>query len=393
MNIGVLTSLYPSSVRPHEGIFAERRWSRMRLRGHDVRIVQPLPHAPLAFLGPLFGKPQWREIARTQSSEVREGIAIQRPRYAHVPSRALSNARAFARAGVAALRAGGDPEVVVLDYAWPAAASVADWCAAGIPVLVNGRGSDVLAVAQTSDLADELGAALRRAGHWCAVSMDLVQAMDRLAGIAGRGVLVSNGVDFVEFQPRDKVAARTRLKLESKSTWVLVVGHLIPRKDPILALEAFARAGISNARLAFVGSGPLQRNLARRARELKLEDHVHFFGPQAPDSLPWWFAACDVLLLTSSREGRPNVVIEALASGRPVVATAAGGTAELLEGFPGAIVDSRDSIAIAKALSAMLQSPPTPERCRAQVSELSWERSLASLEGCLERARAGKVLP
>ena len=50
MNIGVLTSLYPSSVNPHEGIFAERRWSRMARRGHAVRVVQPLPHAPPAAL-------------------------------------------------------------------------------------------------------------------------------------------------------------------------------------------------------------------------------------------------------------------------------------------------------------------------------------------------------
>jgi len=390
VRIGVLTSLYPSSVLPHEGIFAERRWSRMVQRGHEVRVAHPLPHAPLAFLGALFGKPHWRAIARTPDSEAREGIAIRRPRYAHVPGRALANARAFARAGVATLRAQGDPDVVVLDYAWPAAASVPDLCAAGIPVLVNGRGSDVLQVAETSDLADELGAALRRGGHWCAVSLDLVRAMDRLAGAPGRGVLIPNGVDFEEFQPRDKLEARARLKLDAAGPWVLVVGHLIPRKDPLLALESFAKTSPSTARLAFVGSGPLERALQSRARDLNLGSRVQFFGAQAPESLRWWYAAADVLLLTSSREGRPNVVIEALASGRPVVATAAGGTGELLEGFEGALVTSRDGEAIARALSAMLANPPAPARCRAQVAELSWDNSLSALERCLERVRAGK---
>ncbi|MEO6711578.1 MAG: glycosyltransferase family 4 protein, partial [Planctomycetota bacterium] len=76
-------------------------------------------------------------------------------------------------------------------------------------------------------------------------------------------------------------------------------------------------------------------------------------------------------------------------SGRPVVATAAGGTCELLEGFEGALVSSRDQ-AIARALSAMLANPPTPARCRAQVADLSWDNSLSVLEHCLERVRAGK---
>ena len=321
MNIGVLTSLFPSTVRPHEGIFAERRWSGMRRRGHEVKIVQPLPRAPLAFLGALVGRPQWREIARMPSSEVREGLAIRRPRYLHLPGRALTNARAFAQAGVATLRADGDPEVVVLDYAWPAAASVSQWCAAGIPVLIQGRGSDVLQIAQTPELAQVLGSALRQAGHWCAVSMDLVQAMDRLAELPGRGVLVANGVDFDEFRPRERSLARERLKLTVTGSWVLVAGHLIERKDPLLALEVFARAALRDAQLAFVGSGPLESALAHRARALGIGNRVHFFGQQPPDDLPWWYAACDVLLLTSSREGRPNVVIEALACGRAVLAT------------------------------------------------------------------------
>jgi hypothetical protein len=63
----------------------------------------------------------------------------------------------------------------------------------------------------------------------------------------------------------------------------------------------------------------------------------------------------------------------------------------LLEGFEGALVDSRDAAAIGAALSAALRAPASVERCRAQVSGLSWERSLAVLETCLERARAKKI--
>ncbi len=388
MKIGVLTSLYPSSVRPHEGIFAERRWSGMRRRGHQVRVVQPLPFAPFASAGRWVGRPQWSLVARTPRAEVREEIEICRPRYAHVSGFALANARAFARAGVATLRAGGDLELVVLDYAWPAAMSASLWAAAGIPSLISGRGSDVLQVAHTPRLARALGAALRQSGHWCGVSQDLVSAMDRLAGGTPRGVLVPNGVDFDHFQLRARGLARERLQLRAQGALVLVVGHLIPRKDPLLALETFARGAPAESELVFVGTGVLERDLRRRVRELSLGQRVQFRGEQSADALPWWYAACDVLLLTSSREGRPNVVLEALACGRPVVATRAGGTAELLEGFTGALVDSREPELLARALSTMLTLAPTPERCREQVGALSWERSLTVLEACLNAARA-----
>ncbi len=388
MKIGVLTSLYPSSVRPHEGIFAERRWSGMRRRGHDVRVVHPLPFAPCAFAGRWLGRPQWSLIARTPRAEVREEIEIGRPRYAHIPGFALANARAFARAGFDALQAGGELELVVLDYAWPAAMSASLWADVGIPSVISGRGSDVLAVAQTPRLARALGLALRQSGHWCGVSQDLVTAMDRLAGAERRGMLVPNGVDFDLFQVRDRGLARQRLECKAQGALVLVVGHLISRKDPLLALEAFARGAPPDAELVFVGTGELERELRRRVRELDLERRVQFRGEQAADTLPWWYAACDVLLLTSSREGRPNVVLEALACGRPVVATRAGGTAVLLEGFAGTLVDSREPELLARALSAMLARAPAPQRCREQVQALSWEQSLGSLEACLNAARA-----
>jgi teichuronic acid biosynthesis glycosyltransferase TuaC len=393
MKIAVLTSLYPSSVRPQEGIFAERRWVGMARRGHSVHVFHPQPRAPLAALGPLFGRPHWREIARMPARETRGGLPVERPRYLHVPGAALFNARSFARVGVAALLARGQPDVAVLDYAWPAALAVGPLREAGVPVVVNGRGSDVLQVAEVPALARELGRALSRSGHWCAVSRDLVAAMDRLAGVSGVGVLVANGVDLELFRPGDRGAARAGLGQAASGPLVLVVGHWIPRKDPLLALEAFARAAAGEARLVFVGSGPLGPLIERRARELGLGERVRLENTATPERLRDWYRAADVLLLTSSREGRPNVVLEALASGRPVVATSAGGTGELLEGLPGALVQGRDPGQIGAALALMLRAPPGPETCRGLVAALSWEACFAALEALLERARAAGRAP
>jgi glycosyltransferase involved in cell wall biosynthesis len=376
MRIGVLTSLYPGPTRPYEGIFAERRWTLMQARGHRIAVVHPLPLTPPAIAGP---RARWRAIAGLPEREERGGIPIRRPRYLHLPRLALGNARRFARAGLGEL---GEPELVVCDYAWPAAYAARELAHRRIPCVISGRGSDVLQVREQPRLAQELAGCLRAAGHWCAVSADLVRAMDALGGKPGQGVLVPNGVDCELFQPRERGPARRALGLPEERPLVLVVGHLIPRKDPMLALAAFERGAPSEALLVFLGRGELEEELARRAGA-----RVRLVGERPPEELATWYAAADLLLLTSRREGRPNVVLEALASGRPVLATDAGGTAEILAGEPRMLAATRDPGELGRRLAELLVTPPAPERCRALVSALSWERALDALERCLEAAR------
>lgn len=385
MRIAVLTSLYPSNTRPHEGIFAERRWLGMRARGHAIRVVHPLPRAPF----PLSLAARYGEIAAMASVEERGGIPIERPRYLHFPRAARANAQRFAARGVATLLAGVRPEVVVCDYAWPAAAAASALRAAKVPCVISGRGSDVLQVAGEAGLAAELAAALRTAGFWCAVSQDLVDRMDALAG-SKSGVLVPNGVDLELFRPRDRAAVRAKLGIDPALALVLVVGHLIERKDPLLALASFlawTKSTAPFAKLVFVGRGPLEAAVRSAAAAAGMAHAVECVGEKSPVELAEWYAAADALLLTSSREGRPNVVLEALASGLPVVATRAGGTAELLEGLPHALANSRDADELGRLLAIGLRERPTAERLRARVEKLSWQAGFETLEKLLERAR------
>jgi teichuronic acid biosynthesis glycosyltransferase TuaC len=390
VRIAVVTSLHPLPARPFEGLFAARRWSGMRARGHAVRLIHPLPFAPPC--ASLFAR-AWAEIGESPRREVRAGVPIERPRYAHVPGRrfARGNARRFARAAGRRLAAGEEPEVVVLDYAWPAAALAPILAREGIPCLVHGRGSDVVEVAADERLRPELARALRAAGHWAAVSAHLVAALDTLAGRAG-GRLVPNGVDLELFRLRDRARSRARLGRDARGALVLVVGHWIPRKDPLLALEAFSRAARPDDRLAFVGRGPIGPALEARARELGLAARVELVPEVPPETLAEWYGAADLLLLTSKSEGRPNVVLEALASGRPVLATEAGGTAELLAPLrpAGLLSSSRDPGELGRALGALLEHPPAPEELRRVAEGHSWERSLAILEDVLRDVARGE---
>jgi teichuronic acid biosynthesis glycosyltransferase TuaC len=381
VRIDVVTSLFPGPPRPREGVFAERRWSGMAHRGHRVRVIQPVPWVPpFVRRGP---RAEWREFPER---EQRGPLEVLRPRYLHLPGMPASNAARFARCGRARL---DRPDVVVADYAWPAARLAPALARAGVPCVIHGRGSDVLLVREHPALARRLAEALRCSGHWCAVSRDLVAALDDLAERPGHGVLTPNGVETERFAPGDRSAARERLqRAGDERPWVLVVGHWIERKDPLLALEAFRRGAPRDARLFLVGRGPLEAQIRAASLAPDLDGRVTLVGEAAPEELADWYRASQALLLTSSREGRPNVVLEAFASGCPVVATAAGGTAELFDPWTAGLVTERQAESIADTLAAVLAAPPTAEELLACVRDLTWERSFEALEGVLEAALA-----
>jgi len=386
-DVAVVTSLYPSPPRPREGIFAERRWLGMAARGHTVRVVVPLPRSPLGNLLGGLGPRHWAEIAAMPEREERGGLSVHRPRYLHLPGRARGNAQRFARTALKSALGERKPEVVFCDYAWPAAAVAPALREAGLPCVIHGRGSDVLEVAAEAGLAEPLADCLRAAGRWCAVSAELVEVMDRLGQDPGRGVLVPNGVDAGVFHPMDRVQCRDALGLAPEGLLVLVVGHLIPRKDPLLALEVFRRGAPEDARLVFVGRGPLEDELAGAIRDGGSSERVKIMGECAPKELAQFYGAADVVLLTSRREGRPNVVLEALACGRPVLATAVGGTRELLEGERDRMLqDSRDPARLGQALSRLLDDAPEPAELVAHVAALTWDASLEMLESVLAAA-------
>jgi glycosyltransferase involved in cell wall biosynthesis len=383
MELAVITSLFPSPPRPREGIFAEERCRALAARGHRLTVIQPVPHAPPGLVrGPR------ADFRRMPDREARGPLAVHRPRYWHWPGAALGNAQRFARAALRRLdRALPRPRAVLLDYAWPAAVAAAGLGQRGLPVLIGGRGSDILAVAEDARLRPLLAMALAGADVRLAVSTDLCQRMDALAGTAGTRLL-ANGVDRSRFFPGDRALARQRLGLDPRAPLVLVVGHLIPRKDPLRALEAFVRGAPEGARLVFLGRGELEPELRRAIALGGLGPRVELFAETPPGVLGDWYRAADLLLLTSRREGRPNVVIEALACATPVLATAVGGTPELLAKLPECLAADGPAEEIGARLAMLLREPPAAERLLRAAAGFSWERCAGELEELIEAAIA-----
>jgi glycosyltransferase involved in cell wall biosynthesis len=136
------------------------------------------------------------------------------------------------------------------------------------------------------------------------------------------------------------------------------VGRLTPQKDPATFLQAVAavRREVPAVRGVIVGDGPLRRDLERDAPRRGLASHCVLVGPR-PD-VPAVLDAMDVFVLSSVSEGFPFVVLEAMAMGCPVVATAVDGVTEIVEdGVSGVLVPPRDPAAIARAVVDLLRRP------------------------------------
>src|SRR5262249_33501642 len=155
-----------------------------------------------------------------------------------------------------------------------------------------------------------------------------------------RVVVLRNGVDPELFRPVDQVSARRELGLPHGPV-IAGVGNLVREKGFELAIEALTL--LPAATLVLVGDGPQRESLAALARRRGLSHRVRILPVMPQARLPWVYSAADVLVVTSTREGWPNVVLEALSCGTPVASVDVGAVAEMLtEPSVGQVVSRRD---------------------------------------------------
>lgn len=226
---------------------------------------------------------------------------------------------------------------------------------AGLPLVVGARGSDL----RVRDAVSRrlTWPVLHAAKRILVVSEDLgrVAARDYDADPA-RIRAIPNGCDATIFHPRDRSEARAALGIDADAELVVYVGRLVPEKGLRELLDAMATLAPQRPelQLALVGEGPMRAELdAKVAADPTLR--VHLPGAQGPHEVARWMAASDLVTLPSYSEGHPNVLVEALACGRPVVATPVGGIPEVVDADCGLLVAARDPVALAAGLRDALE--------------------------------------
>lgn len=201
--------------------------------------------------------------------------------------------------------------------------------------------------------------------RYIAVSKDLESWLKARVGVReSRVTQIYNGVDHSRFAP-ETVKPLALLPAQWQSLGGILVagtvGRLTPVKDQQLLLRAVALLRESDIdlserlRLIVVGDGPLSPQLNELIDQLALRDSVWMAGDRK--DVPELLQAMDVFVLPSLGEGISNTVLEAMASGLPVIATAVGGNVELVEqGFNGSLIPTGDPVALAASLAALLKN-------------------------------------
>jgi teichuronic acid biosynthesis glycosyltransferase TuaC len=367
-----LTTLFPNSRQPRHGIFVANRLRMLCATGRvDATVIAALPRFP----------GHYRETTLVPRVESIAGLDVYHPRYFHWPGVGMRRQPdSLARALLAELRkpelVGQRFDVVDAHYFYPdgvAAELVAE--ALGLPLVISARGSDINLLADIPFARRGILRAAARAQAIVAVSEALKTKMVAL-GVAGERIRVlRNGVDMDMFTPVARSEARKRLQLEGSGPLVVAVGNLLPEKGLDLLIRAVGAD--ASLRLLIVGEGYLRDSL-RSLADRKAPGRVAFRDNMPQTDLCLVYSAGNALALPSLREGWPNVLLEAIACGTPVVASAVGGVAEIIQdGAPGVLVKERTIKAWSDGLTKVQHAFPAPERVRAYATAFGWAPVLA----------------
>ncbi len=385
------TTLFPSAVRPRHGIFVETRLAHFRRRtGAEVRVIAPVPWFPST--AARFGG--YADYARTPRQELRDGIDVYHPRYLTLPKvgmygQPFALAQGAAHTVRALLREGFDFDLIDAHYLYPdgvAAAILAKRF--GKPVVLTARGSDVNLLMRYRLPRLLVLRAARQARAIVTVSAALKSRLVEFGIESAHIRVLRNGVDTDVFRPVPVQAARAALGLDSGPVFA-TVGNLVPEKGHELVIAAVAT--IPDALLLIVGDGPERERLGLRARALGVGGRVRFLPARAQRDLPTVYSAADALVLASSREGWPNVLLEAMACGTRVIATAVGGVPEIVA-HPdvGIVVSDRTSSALAGAMRRLLAAPADRDALIAYAARFGWSETAAGQAAlCREVLAAG----
>lgn len=372
----LFSTLFPSSARPGHGIFVETRLRELLKTGEvETKVVAPVPWFPLA--GKRFG--EYGKFAATPRFEERNGVDVFHPRYFLPPKIGMNLAPRSLAAGALPLvkkliRDGFDFDLIDAHYYYP------DGVAAGIiaerlgkPFVVTARGSDLNLIGEFAKPRRQIIETAKRASASIGVSNALVERLIHLGADRKKIFFFRNGVDLERFKPEEKKRARQKLDIPDQALVLLSVGNLVELKGHHIAIEAL-QCLPEKTHLIIAGSGPEKSHLEKLASRLGVAERVKLVGQIPNDELRWLFSAADALALCSSREGWPNVLLESIACGTPVIATNTGGVSEIISSpIVGRLMESRSPAALAKQFDDIIRHKPAQSELLKFAKDFGWQ--------------------
>jgi teichuronic acid biosynthesis glycosyltransferase TuaC len=381
MNLLFISETFPDAGHPAQGTYNDALCRGLAVE-NTVRVISPRPWieaVPSRLRGQRYTTPEHVAAA---------GIESVYPTHWYIP-RVLEKNYGLrmwktVRRAVARFHKEQPVEGVISYWAHPdGEAGLRAAQSLGVPSAVIVGGSDVLLLPKRKHRGACVRHVLSESSAVITVSEGLRRAVIDLGVDPGKVCTIRQGVDRERFRPGDQEEARQRLQLASgRSKTLLWVGRMVEVKRLDVLLDACRLLWHSGMRIALhlVGDGPLKGKLQAQARELGLEECIHFEGAVAHDQLPDWYRAADLTVMSSSSEGLPNVLREAVACGTPFVSTDVGSIREIASPEYSRLVPSGSAAALATAIREALGAsfreaarnyqPRTWNDCAAEVSQL-----------------------
>ena len=367
LKIAVVTAHFPSSAQPTHGRPA---YQTLRVLSSVADVQVFYPHASY----PSLLRPRSRLYDSLDNSfalpDVKVGYydypalpLISRPFNGFIAARILlPHLRKFA------------PDLIFSYFLYPDAyAALKLGKMLSIPVVAMGVGSDVHSIGDRFS-AMHTRTVLREADSVAAISEDLRKRSVAMGAPAEKTRAVISGCDLSVFHVRDRIQARELLHIGRDTEAVVYIGRMDVKKGLRELVEAAVALHSTRATLHvyMVGDGPDRALIDSAIQSKDAADYIHMLSGCNFDDVAGWMAAADLVTLPSYMEGCPNVVLEALACGRPVVATNVGGIPEIMGDDIGCLVPPRDSHALTQALTAVLDRTWDANAISARMSR-SWE--------------------
>jgi glycosyltransferase involved in cell wall biosynthesis len=344
-----------------------------------VEVISPVPYAP-----PFDFKPEWRSSRAIPARENIDGIDVEHPRFVVLPKIGwLSGLTYFLRIlpVLRRFKSGGKQIVIHVHCAFPDAVGVA--LAArllGLPYVVTAHGSDINVYAERPTLRFQIRWALSHAAGIIAVSEALQSRIANLLGHTKKRIacIPCAAFDPQVFSVRARPDALPSDGNSRQGRIVLFVGLLVPIKGVGFLVDAWAelrrRKKLHETdRLVLLGDGPERNALELKTAGAELAGTVQFAGTVSQAEVAQWIKTAHLLCLPSRNEGTPNVIIEALACGVPVVASRVGGIPDLIrDGENGLLVPPADSPALADAIESALERQWNADAIAESVAGRTW---------------------
>jgi glycosyltransferase involved in cell wall biosynthesis len=383
MKVLVITNLFPNRREPNRGVFNLQQIEALK-QYSEIRVISPIAWQPWVYgmHSPVPEERCWSDIPALY------------PRYFFTPrvGRAAYAMWMYCslRSTVMRVVRQYQPDVILGTWAYPDAVAVAALTRRlEIPWAAKVHGSDINTHASAPSIRVQIRWALRQASRVFAVSAPLKQRLVEI-GVPAEAVRVQhNGVNVERFRLQDKRSVRQALDLPLERRIVVYVGNLKVSKgtmDLAAAARMLAADGADMPLIVLAGDGPAHQLLTDTVGRHALSEHVRLVGARPHAEIPDWIAAADALCLPSHQEGCPNVVLEALASGRPVVACRVGAVPELLDEQCGFLVSPQQPAQLAAALKAAVSRDWDAAALRERVLPLSWAENGRILAEELEQA-------